>query len=268
MKLDLSSLSNISNREKRILLMFFGVLLLVVSYVAVFSPQMDAASEVAMQNDSLNDRLNELLGMAAKKDYYQRETQNMQDQIDKYCEQFPADIKEEDGIVLAQNIEKASGIAIDTVGTGVRLMVSEDGTVNEEDDSEQQTLSEQDNEATKKQVDQIEGNTEAAAETKKQTDDALIEDSPTLYRTQDTLNFTGSYENLKKAVTYINGQTGRMTVDNITMSFDPGTGGLAGIITVNIYSMSGIGNQYSEPDAGTSAYGKKNLFGTLEKKSK
>lgn len=268
MKLDLSSLSNISNREKRILLMFFGVLLLVVSYVAVFSPQMDAASEVAMQNDSLNDRLNELLGMAAKKDYYQRETQNMQDQIDKYCEQFPADIKEEDGIVLAQNIEKASGIAIDTVGTGVRLMVSEDGTVNEEDDSEQQTLSEQDNEVTKKQVDQIEGNTEAAAETKKQTDDALIEDSPTLYRTQDTLNFTGSYENLKKAVTYINGQTGRMTVDNITMSFDPGTGGLAGTITVNIYSMSGIGNQYSEPDAGTSAYGKKNLFGTLEKKSK
>lgn len=268
MKLDLSSLSNISNREKRILLILFAVLLLVVSYVAVFSPQMDAASEIATQNDSLNDRLNELLGMAAKKDYYQRETQNMQDQIDKYCEQFPADIKEEDGIVLAQNIEKASGIAIDTVGAGVRLMVSEDGTVNEEDDSEQQTLSEQDNEATKKQVDQIEGNTEAATETKKQTDDALIEDSPTLYRTQDTLNFTGSYENLKKAVTYINGQTGRMTVDNITMSFDPGTGGLAGIITVNIYSMSGIGNQYSEPNVGTSTYGKKNLFGTLEKKSK
>ena len=268
MKLDLSSLSNISNREKRLLLMLFGVLLLVVSYVAVFSPQMDAASEISTQNDTLNSRLNELLGMAAKKDYYQRETQNMQDQIDKYCEQFPADIKEEDGIVLAQNIEKASGITIDTVGTGVRLMVSEDGTVNEEDTSDQQTLSEQDNAATKAQVDQIEGNTEASTETQQQTADALVEDTPTLYRTQDTLNFTGSYENLKKAVTYINGQTGRMTVDSITMSFDSGTGGLTGTITVNIYSMSGIGNQYSEPDAGTSTYGKKNLFGTLEKKSK
>ena len=265
MKLDLSSLSNISNREKRLLLMLFGVLLLVVSYFAVFSPQMETASEIATQNDSLNARLNELLGMAAKKDYYQRETQNMQDEIDKYCEQFPADIKEEDGIVLAQNIEKASGIAIDTVGTGVRLMVSEDGTVNEEDNSDQQTLSEQDNAATKAQVDQIEGNTEASTETQQQTADALVEDNPTLYRTQDTLNFTGSYENLKKAVTYINGQVGRMTVDNITMSFDSGTGGLTGTITVNIYSMSGIGNQYSEPDAGTSTYGKKNLFGTLEK---
>lgn len=265
MKLDLSSLSNISNREKRLLLMLFGVLLLVLSYFAVFSPQMETASEIATQNDSLNARLNELLGMAAKKDYYQRETQSMQDEIDKYCEQFPADIKEEDGIVLAQNIEKASGIAIDTVGTGVRLMVSDDGTVNEEDNSDQQTLSEQDNAATKEQVDQIEGNTEASTETQQQTADALVEDNPTLYRTQDTLNFTGSYENLKKAVTYINGQVGRMTVDNITMSFDSGTGGLTGTITVNIYSMSGIGNQYSEPDAGTSTYGKKNLFGTLEK---
>ena len=86
-----------------------------------------------------------------------------------------------------------------------------------------------------------------------------------MYRTQDTLRYKGSYENRQKAVTYINGQTGRMTVDNITMTFDSGSGGLTGTMTVNIYSMSGIGNQYSEPDAGTSTYGKKNLFGTLQK---
>ena len=262
MNLDLSS---ISNREKRMLLMLFGVILMVLSYVAVFRPQMDKASEISAQNETLDSRLDELLSMAAKKEYYQRETQNMQDEIDKYCEQFPADIKEEDGIVLAQNIEKASGITIDTVGTGVRLMVSDDGTVDEGSTEQQQTLSEQDNAATKEQVDKIEGNTEATTETQQQTDDALIEDSPTLYRTQDTLSYKGSYENLKKVVTYINGQTGRMTVDNITMTFDSGSGGLTGTMTVNIYSMSGIGNQYSEPDAGTSTYGKKNLFGTLQK---
>ena len=248
MNLDLSS---ISNREKRMLLMLFGVILMVLSYVAVFRPQMDKASEISAQNETLDSRLDELLDMAAKKEYYQRETQNMQDEIDKYCEQFPADIKEEDGIVLAQNIEKASGITIDTVGTGVRLMVSDDGTVDEESTEQQQTLSEQDNAATKEQVDKIEGNTEATTETQQQTDDAL--------------SYKGSYENLKKAVTYINGQTGRMTVENITMTFDSGSGGLTGTMTVNIYSMSGIGNQYSEPDAGTSTYGKKNLFGTLQK---
>lgn len=265
MNLDFSS---ISNREKRMLLMLFGVLLMVVSYLLVFRPQMERASETAIQNEGLDTRLNELLSMAEKKDYYQRETQNMQEEIDAYCEKFPADIKEEDGIVLAQNIEKAAGITIDTVGTGVRLMVSEDGTVSEEADEQQQTLSEQDNAATKEQVDAIEGNTQESTETQKQTDDALVEDSPTLYRTQDTFSYKGSYENLKKAVTYINSQTGRMTVDSITMAFDSGTGGLTGTLTVNIYSMSGIGTQYHEPDAGTSIYGKKNLFGTLEKKNK
>ena len=201
MNLDFSS---ISNREKRMLLMLFGVLLMVVSYMLVFRPQMERASETAIQNEGLDTRLNELLSMAEKKDYYQRETQNMQEEIDAYCEKFPADIKEEDGIVFAQNIEKATGITIDTVGTGVRLMVSEDGTVSEEADEQQQTLSEQDNAATKEQADAIEGNTQASTETQKQTDDALVEDSLTLYRTQDTFSYKGSYENLKKAVTYIN----------------------------------------------------------------
>lgn len=261
------NLSSISNREKRILLMLFGVLLLVISYVAVFQPQMESASTISDQNTELDARLNQLLDMASKKEYYQTKTEEMQQEIDSYCAQFPADIKEEDGIVLAQNIEKFSGISIETVGTGVRLMISEDGTIDDsQDTSNQQTLSEQDNQATKEQVDQIEGNTTDSTETNQtQTADALVEDTPTLYRTQDTLEYTGTYANLKKAVQYINSQTGRMTVDNITTTFDSASGGITGTITVNIYSMSGIGTTYQEPDAGTSNYGKKNLFGTLEK---
>lgn len=261
------NLSSISNREKRILLMFFGVLLLVASYLFVFRPQMEKASVLSDQNVELDARLNQLLDMASKKEYYQSKSDEMQQEIDSYCAQFPADIKEEDGIVLAQNIEKFSGISIETVGTGVRLMVSEDGTIDDSQDSgDQQTLSEQDNQATKEQVDQIEGNTtESTGTGQTQTADALVEDTPTLYRTQDTLEYTGTYVNLKKAVQYINSQTGRMTVDSITTTFDSGTGGITGVITVNIYSMSGIGTTYQEPDAGTSDYGKKNLFGTLEK---
>lgn len=64
MNLDLSS---ISNREKRMLLMLFGVILMVLSYVAVFRPQMDKASEISAQNETLDSRLDELLSMAAKK---------------------------------------------------------------------------------------------------------------------------------------------------------------------------------------------------------
>ena len=62
--------SGISNREKRILLMVFGILLMVLSYALVFHPQMERSSELAAQNEGLNSRLDELLSMAAKKEYY------------------------------------------------------------------------------------------------------------------------------------------------------------------------------------------------------
>ena len=61
------NLSSISNREKRILLMFFGVLLLIASYLFVFRPQMEKASVLSDQNVELDARLNQLLDMASKK---------------------------------------------------------------------------------------------------------------------------------------------------------------------------------------------------------
>lgn len=39
--------------------------------------------------------------------------------------------------------------------------------------------------------------------------------SPVLYRTQDTMQFTGTYASLKDMVDYLADQTGRMTLDNV-----------------------------------------------------
>ena len=94
--------------------------------------------------------------------------------------------------------------------------------------------------------------------------------SPVLYRTQDTMQFTGTYASLKDMVDYLADQTGRMTLDNVNASFDSSTGNLSGSITVNLFFMAGTGQTYTEPDAGSVAYGTDNIFGTIEsgKKSK
>ena len=94
--------------------------------------------------------------------------------------------------------------------------------------------------------------------------------SPVLYRTQDTMQFTGTYASLKDMVDYLADQTGRMTLDNVNASFDSSTGNSSGSITVNLFSMAGTGQTYTEPDAGSVAYGTDNIFGTIEsgKKSK
>lgn len=94
--------------------------------------------------------------------------------------------------------------------------------------------------------------------------------SPVLYRTQDTMQFTGTYASLKDMVDYLADQTGRMTLDNVNASFDSSTGNLSGSITVNLFFMAGTSQTYTEPDAGSVAYGTDNIFGTIEsgKKSK
>ena len=65
-------------------------------------------------------------------------------------------------------------------------------------------------------------------------------------------------------VDYLADQTGRMTLDNVNASFDSSTGNLSGSITVNLFFMAGTSQTYTEPDAGSVAYGTDNIFGTIE----
>lgn len=65
--------------------------------------------------------------------------------------------------------------------------------------------------------------------------------TPVLYRTQDSMQFTGTYASLKDMVDYLADQSGRMTLDNVNASFDSTTGNLTGSITVNMFSMAGTG---------------------------
>ena len=78
------------------------------------------------------------------------------------------------------------------------------------------------------------------------------------------MQFNGTYAGLKEAVTYLAQQNGRMTLDNVNASYDTSTGNLTGTIIVNMFSMTGTDNSYSEPDAGDVAYGTDNIFGTIE----
>ena len=176
------------------------------------------------------------------------------------------------------NMENSLDMQISNVGLGTREFVASlDGSTEDPlAGLPDQTLSEQANEQTQSQLDEIEG-TDVVGENERQAaSDAEVENlnsvftSPVLYRTQDTMQFTGTYASLKDMVDYLADQTGRMTLDNVNASFDSSTGNLSGSITVNLFFMAGTGQTYTEPDAGSVAYGTDNIFGTIEsgKKSK
>ena len=269
---------NISMRDKKILLMFLGVGVFAAGYFFGYRPQMEEAESIQASNAPLQERLNDLLKLADNKDFYLEETDSINAKVDEYTSEFPADIRSEDGIVLSMNMEDSLDMSISNVGLGTREFIAAlDGST--EDpliDMPDETLSEQANAQTLAQVDEIEGTDTQGEKDLQNASDEEVENAamtlttPVLYRTQDSMQFTGTYVSLKDMVDYLADQSGRMTLDNVNAFFDFTTGNLTGSITVNLFSMAGTGKTYTEPDAGSVAYGTDNIFGTIEsgKKSK
>ena len=262
----------VSMRDKKILLMFIGILVFFVGWYFGYRPQMEKADQIEDLNGALEEQLQDLLELAANKDFYVSETASIKDKISEYISEFPADVRPEDGIVLANKMENELGFKITNVGVGEKEFVASLDGSSEEDlaQSQDQTMSEQANAQTQEQIDNIEGTDSQAEEALQNASDAAAADQssdsqvPVLYRTQVTLQFNGTYAELKKAVLYVADQSGRMTLDNVNASYDTSTGNLTGTIIVNIFSMSGTERTYTEPDAGSVAYGTDNIFGTVE----
>ena len=262
----------VSMRDKKILLMFIGILVFFVGWYFGYRPQMEKADQIEDLNGALEEQLQDLLELAENKDFYVSETASIKDKISEYISEFPADVRPEDGIVLANKMENELGFQITNVGVGEKEFVASIDGSSEEDlaQSQDQTMSEQANAQTQEQIDNIEGTDSQAEENLQNASDAAVADQssdsqvPVLYRTQVTLQFNGTYAGLKKAVLYVADQSGRMTLDNVNASYDTSTGNLTGTIIVNIFSMSGTERTYTEPDAGSVAYGTDNIFGTVE----
>ena len=268
MKLDM----NISMRDKKMLLMVLGVGIFGVGYFFGYRPQMEEAESIQAANLPLQQRLDDLLKLAENREYYIEQTNSIQAQIDEYTSEFPSDIKQEDGIVLSLDMENTLDMQVSNVGLGSReFIASLDGSTEDEIISmPDETLSERANAQTQAQIDEIEGtDTQRQKDLQNASEDAVenlnsTTSVPVLYRTQDSMQFTGTYASLKDMVDYLADQSGRMTLDNVNASFDSTTGNLTGSITVNLFSMAGTGKVYTEPDAGSVAYGTDNIFGTIE----
>lgn len=263
---------SISTRDKKILLMFSGIAVFAAGYFFGYRPQMSKAEEIETASAPLETRLNELLEMAKNKEFYVEETSKYNQEVSDYVAQFPADVKEEDGILLARDMENTLDMEVSNIGISTRnFIASLDGSTEEEiGELIDQTLSEKANEQTQEQIDEIEGTDTKAEEALADATEAAVSDAANLtdltvlFRRLDTLQFSGTYESLKDAVDYLASRSGRLTLDSVDASFDASTGNLMGTITVNMFSMTGTGSTYTEPDAGSVALGRKDLFGTIK----
>lgn len=264
-----TKLSKMSMRDKRILLMLLGIVVFVLGYFLVFQPQMAKAEEIEAQNVPLREKLNQLVEIEENQDYYISETNKYNQHVTDYTNMFPSDVKEEDAVLLGKGMEDKLGMWIFKMDFADQEFVASLDTsgLNNGSEGDDSTLSEQANQPTKDQINEIEGTDGTETDTSA-APDSLDLNSVALYRVKNTMEFNGTYQELKDLVDYLAADASRLTIDSVDVDFSASTGDLGGTVVVNMYSMTGTGRTYTTPDISSVVLGNHNLFGTLTTSSK
>lgn len=97
---------NISNRDKKLLLVLAGVLVFVITIFLIFNPARERNEALKAEIAQLEAKVAELEQLEAEKATYEAEIKNMGQEIEKLTKEFPADTKEEDAVFFAHNMEQ------------------------------------------------------------------------------------------------------------------------------------------------------------------
>ncbi len=250
------------------MLMLLGIVVFVLGYFLVFQPQMAKAEEIEAQNAPLREKLNQLREIEENQDYYISETNKYNQRVTDYTNMFPADVKEEDAVLLGKGMEDKLGMWIYKMDFAEQEFVSslDTSAINGGLTADDSTLTEQANQPTQDQINEIEGTSDDTDTTT--VPDGIDYDSVALYRVRNTMEFDGTYQELKDLVDYLAADDSRLTLDSVDITFSASTGDLGGTVVVNMYSMTGTGRTYTTPDISSVVLGNHNLFGTLTTSSK
>ena len=198
-----------SSKQTALYVALFGVLALVVVYFLVYKAYMDKAEQIRTSNISLTARVDELKKYYDDLDFYNGEIEMMETQIFTWLDAFPADVLEEDILVLALDTEKVAWVDYSNINMG-----------------------------TKEALKVIPAETVLASGMEELQQEIIF-----VNRTTSYVNSV-DYENLKDVVKEINAQDNRLNISNIAYGRNTETGLLEGTIEVTFYSVIGTGKEY------------------------
>lgn len=209
--------------------LLLGALLLIAVYFMVYKNYNEKADAIAASNRVLNQRVSELKVYYDNLADYNNEIALMQNQVNAWLDEFPADVKEEDMIVLALDTERAADVNYSNINIGDRTALRT-----------------------------IPAATVQPAGMETYTTDIVFVERKVSY-----VN-TADYFNIKNCVDVINSSDNRLVISNITYAENEESNLLDGTIEVTFYSVLGTGKDYIPQELPDYESGLPNLFGSLE----
>lgn len=264
----------ISDSDKRLLIIFFAIVILACSYFFIFNKGMTKASELEAQNEQDSAKVQQMQQMEASLPQVKENIENMKQTQADIIAKYPSDMTTEKSIESLQDYEDhSSDFHITDITFAMRMPLVGAVDTAAVDSSTDETDSSAD--TADGAADSAAGDTSATADTQSAgdgTDDAAADASAdtmgnvTGYYASIGIRYEASYNGLKEMIAYVNAFQDRTTITQFTAAFDDATGKLTGEMTLNMYYITNTGKEYVPPVFDFMPKGVSNIFGkTIER---
>lgn len=262
----------ITKKDASLLIGLFGVLVAVVVYYFVFVPYTEKADSLKSENISLNSRVQTLQLLANDYDNLLQKTKDNQESLKKILDRFPSDVKEEDMIMLAVQLQSQgafdsiTGLSIGEA-TDVYAVTDLDAKVAETVDGRLGTTTaatdSSQTDGTEEGVQTETATEESAGDVELTLGQLNLDGNYVLRERTGEITGTSSYEGFKQAIQMLTERNERTQI-NVMASYDIETGLLDSSMTIIADFMTGTGKPYVAPTIPFVPQGTGNIFGTVD----
>lgn len=256
----------ISDSDKRLLIIFFAIVLLACSYFFVFNKGMNKASELEAQNAEDRAKVQQMQQMEASLPQVKENIENMKQTQADIIAKYPSDMTTEKSIESLQDYEDhSSDFYITDITFAMRMPL-----VGAADTTAADSSTETADGTTDSAADDTSATTDTTADTQSTedgTDDATTDASADTsgnvagYYASIGIRYEASYSGLKEMIAYVNEFKDRTTITQFSATFDDATGKLTGEMTLNMYYITNTGKDYVPPVFDFMPKGVSNIFG-------
>lgn len=248
---------SISERDKKILIVFVGILIFALVYYFPIRSYTEDAEKLNTENVGLTAKLAELEAKVARESEIKAETTNYEADTLALVAKFPSFLQVENEIMDIVGLEKELKVEVPliTVNTPVEMKASDTPEVAEAAEAPQEVATEEAPEASDATEVPVADETEVAP---------AAANKYKLYDMSTNINYKGGYDSLKKFLDKIAKSTDKKSINSVSLTFDNKTGNLDGNIVYDSYFLAGSDRPYEEIITKTIRHGTKNIFGTVD----
>ena len=252
---------SISERDKKILIVFVGILIFALVYYFPIRSYTEDAEKLNTENVGLTAKLAELEAKVARESEIKAETTNYEADTLALVAKFPSFLQVENEIMDIVGLEKELKVEVPliTVNTPVEMKSSDTPEAETTQAPPQEVATEAAPEAAPE-----EGSTTEAPVADETGVAPAVANKYKLYDMSTNINYKGGYDSLKKFLDKIAKSTDKKSINSVSLTFDNKTGNLDGNIVYDSYFLAGSDRPYEEIITKTIRHGTKNIFGTVD----